>query len=319
MATRTETLNTLYSSTWRQVRPGITDQIFDATPLTAWLSAQGRRRFDDSGGRYIDCNLQYATNSSITWIGKGGVVPLQDIDMVKPAKWDWYWMAGNLMRFNVDEQMNRSRSSIFNMAKAKFDNLKQSMSSEMETTFFQTTKSNALSFDPLGVSVYSTPTTGTVAGIDRATDTWWRNQYKSFTAPFAVNGSADMLNLWNNCSIGNDHPDFIITDQTSHELYESTIEPKYYTQNRAMAELGFSGCSYKGIPFEFSPSCTSGYLYMLNSKYMEMVFNPSMYFEMTEWKPIPDQPFDKVAQIVVQGNLIFTSFRMQGVGTGLSA
>jgi hypothetical protein len=45
-------------------------------------------------------------------------------------------------------------------------------------------------------------------------------------------------------------------------------------------------------------------MYFLNPNYMKLVVDQQYFMEMTDWKQIPDQPFDKVAQIVTAMNVI---------------
>jgi len=45
---------------------------------------------------------------------------------------------------------------------------------------------------------------------------------------------------------------------------------------------------------------------------MGLVFDPAYNFEMTAWKDIPAQPFDRAAQVVWVGNFEITNRSRQG-------
>ena len=44
-----------------------------------------------------------------------------------------------------------------------------------------------------------------------------------------------------------------------------------------------------------------------------MKYDPSVFFDMTSWKDIPDQINDRVAQVVLAGNLVTSRRRVHGV------
>jgi hypothetical protein len=54
-------------------------------------------------------------------------------------------------------------------------------------------------------------------------------------------------------------------------------------------------------------------MYFLNTNFLYLQYDPQMYFDMTEWKPIPAQVNDRVAQIITACNLTVARRRCQGV------
>jgi hypothetical protein len=66
----------------------------------------------------------------------------------------------------------------------------------------------------------------------------------------------------------------------------------------------------------FSPSAPAGELRLLNERYIRLVINSHADFDMTDWKPIPDQ-LDRVAQVVIKGEVTISNSRMHGVLSGM--
>jgi hypothetical protein len=60
-------------------------------------------------------------------------------------------------------------------------------------------------------------------------------------------------------------------------------------------------------------------MYMLVSQYIGLNVDPDMNFTMTEWKSIPNQVNDRVAQIVWKGEFITSRRKSLGVMTGIAA
>ncbi len=54
-------------------------------------------------------------------------------------------------------------------------------------------------------------------------------------------------------------------------------------------------------------------MYFLNTKDIKFRYDPQIFFDMTEWKPIPEQVNDRVAQIMLAGNLVARRRRTSGV------
>ena len=77
--TVTEQLNTMYTTTWYLRLKGIVDQIFNATPFWYLMNKKGKLS-NQTGGRSIEIPLQYAKNSTVQFIGRGGTVDLAATD-----------------------------------------------------------------------------------------------------------------------------------------------------------------------------------------------------------------------------------------------
>lgn len=316
----TEQLDTLYTTTWQLRRKQIVDQIFTATPFWYLMTKKGKRR-TESGGRWIEVPLQYAKNETVQFFGKGDTISINDTQPLTVARWDWKYLAGSLVRYFVDDQKNRGQAAVINMMNAKIDNLRSSLIDKLETSLFSDgTGDSGKAIDGLGNVVATANTTGTIGGIDRGTYTWWRNNSTTMTSLSAsVFLRKYMATMFNNCGKQGEgvtrFPDLIVTSQTVYEYYESECLEiaRIAMADRTLGELGFGDLSYKGRPLTWSPVLTDNNMYFLNTAFLEWVADPIANFDMTEWKPIIDQPNDRVAQVVVVGNIVGSNCKRQGV------
>lgn len=318
-----EKLDTLYATTWQLMRDEIVDNIFTATPLWYWLYSKDRIR-RESGGRWIGIQTLYAKNSTVNSLGPGGTVDISNPNIATTAKYDWKYNAGSVVRLFAEDAQNRSESQIASLAETKFKTLELSLIDELEIQAFgDGTGNGGLDLVGLQALVKDDPTTnpasppGNVGGIDAATNSWWRNQFRSWSTAGVSAGDSDMgFNmriLYNTCSIGNDHPTLAITSQTQYQRYEASVVNILRTMERKEGDIGFESLRYKGTALTWSPSCATARMYMLNERYLEFVIESSGDFMMTKWKEIPNQPGDKVAQVMVMGALVTSNRRMQGV------
>jgi len=315
-----EQLDSLYTTTFQLRRKQIIDQVFNATPFWYLLTKGGKRR-TEQGGRWIEVPLQYAKNETVTFFGKGDTISINDTQPLTVARWDWRYLAGSIVRYFVDDQKNRGQAAIINLMNAKIDNLQSSLIDKLENSLFgDGTGDGGKAIDGLGNIVATTPTTGTVAGIDRATYTWWRNNTKNMSGLSAsVYLRKEMATMFNECGKQGEgvtrFPNLLICSQTVYEYYESECLEigRINIGDRTLADLGFGDLAYKGRPLTWSPALTANSIYFLNTNFLEFVVDPIANFDITDWKPVIDQPNDRVAQIVVVGNVVCSNCKRQGV------
>lgn len=312
----TQALDDLYTTTWQNRQEGVADNVFNATPFWFWLKDKGKL-VPQRGGRTIEENLEYASNSTVQWIARGGTVDMSDFKFLTVAIYQWRYLAVNILRFWVDEQQNSGKNVILNWVKQKLDNSEQSLVEQLETNLAAGSGSAAMAIDGLQYLVPDVPSQSgnNAGGIDPSIYTWWQNQMTDMTGlSFAVYGVSKMRTLLNNCMQNRrmDAPDIIVSDQTTYEYYEDNSLNYLRTPNTKLADLGFANQTFKGIPMVWSPQI-SGRLYMLNTRYLKFIYDPAVFFDMTEWKPIPAQGNDRAAQILSACAFTTNRRRVHGV------
>lgn len=319
---RTETLDDLYATTWNNRAKAVIDNIFTATPLLNRVKQLGGIKLNGTGGRYLEIPLAYAKNETVTSFSKGDTISIADTQFLTVAQWEWKFVAGSIVRYFVDDAKNKSLQQHLALANQKIDNLRDSLADKLEEYLFSDGTGNG-SKDPDGLSniVNSTPTSGTVANIDRATYSWWRNQTKASTGAASVYLLQDMRNLANTCSDGKTRkiPNIIVTDQTSAELYDDEVLEQKQIVNKTAGDAEFMSTTWKGVPVLWSSQCTSGNMYMLHSDHIGLNVDPDINFSPTEWKAIPNQVNDRVMQIAWKGNMISNRCKSLGVLTSIAA
>jgi len=318
--TMTETLNTMYTTTWYLRRKEIIDQVFLATPFWYLLSKKGKRK-TQTGGRSIEIPLQYAKNETVTFIGKGGTVEIAATDPLTVVHWKWKYLTGHIVRYFTEMQMNRGKAQIINKVNADIDNLQSSLIDQLETSLFSDGTGDAnLAIDGLANIIKEAPATGTIGDLNAATYSWWRNNYKDMSGEAASIYLRKRMNtMFNDCGKYGEgvrrFPDIVVCAQDVHEMYESeALEiSRINIGDRKLADLGFGDIAYKGRPITWSPSCPDGSMYFLNTSVMEWVADPIENFTLGEWLPIINQPRDVIAHTMTVGNLVTSNRRRLGV------
>ena len=124
-----------------------------------------------------------------------------------------------------------------------------------------------------------------------------------------------MSEMLNNCSnnLRQDTPDLILSGQNPYEEYEEISLAYQQIVNKELADAGFTHQVFKGIPMVWSPACANTRMYFINTRFLRLKYDPQMNFDMTDWKPIPDQIQDRAAQIIFAGNLTTNRRKVHGV------
>jgi hypothetical protein len=171
---------------------------------------------------------------------------------------------------------------------------------------------------------YSSATTGTYGGVARPTafsgdapstgNTWWSPKYKTWTSPREINLESDMRNLYNTISDNIAPPNLIVTTQTLYELYEEYASDRSQIvkgTDTGLANLGFDQLYFKGKPLIWSPNMTTDNILMLNTDYVELVYDPTLWFQLGDWvSEIGTER--RQASILCAGNLISDQLRRHG-------
>lgn len=316
----TQTVDQLFTSTWMKRQGAAVPQSYLKTPLIYWLRNRDHV-VNQAGFTRIEIPLEYGSNETFTWFSKGDTISMQDDELVTMCYEEWRYAGINIMRWFEEEQKNRGRARLLNLLNTKLNAAERAVYENLETVCFA---DGTGAKEPNGLKnlVAIAPTSGTVHGINRATYTWFQNQTKSASGVAGIYLIDDLRNSFNNVLkySGVQNKDiFMWTDQTSYELYEAEGYDLRMETNNELFDAGFDNLTYRKRPILWSPSCPTGYWYILNTAYLYLVVDESYWMSMTDWKSIPNQAYDRVAQIVCTYNFICSRPISQLVMYGISA
>jgi hypothetical protein len=127
-----------------------------------------------------------------------------------------------------------------------------------------------------------------------------------------------MATAYNTVSVGNDHPDTILTSQTLFEKYESLLQPQLRYTDTKTADAGFQNLLFKAAPIMYDVHCNAGTMFFLNTKYITLVGHSSKWFQQTEFIR-PEDLDARYALIMCYGNLTVRNCKKQGKLTAKTA
>jgi len=321
MATLTEYLNTLYTTTWAKRRPGIVDQVFEENRLVALWKSKGMFKSEDTSGRRLEIPLRIKKTTTAKFFAKGGTFTISDFDPLTVAYDTWRNLGDQIVRYWVDDKVNGgSEAAHIKLMNAKINTVRDTLQEELETAIWADTGGSSVDdYNGMQYLIDDVPSTSaTIHGINQSTavdeagNYYWRNQTKTATGAFSVYGESDMTNLMNTCQRWG-KIDCLVSDQTTYELGESEALERVSVVNKEAVSLGLDHITFKGRPWIWSPKCTTGYTYMLDRRHIGFSYDPAVNFVMGPWKEIPNQFKDVVCQVVQRGQTWVDKRRCHGV------
>lgn len=302
----------------RNYRPGLVDNIFESSPLLFRLR-QNERLLD--GGESIVEHIQYGTNPNTGSYDGWDVLPMAEGKIITSVEYNWKQYAGSVIISGKDMRKNKGKSRMLDLLEARIKNCEDTMIDDLNALAYSDGTGNS-GKDPLGLAAI-VDSSGTLAGINRATYTWWQSQERSLSAESVTWGTDSdsmlgfMRNMYNRCSKGKRRkkPDLIIMTQDDFESYEGTFTEKQRYLKNDLADAGFETLAFKKQPVIWDEDQTAEVMHFLNTRHLKWVAHEDANFHQTP----PDKPFnqDGIGQnILWMGNITCNQCRVQGKLTG---
>jgi len=312
MASANSNFDNLLSTTLANYRDQLTDNIFTARPLTYTLMEKGRIRMLNGGTKIIE-PLIYGLNDTVGSYGGYDTINLAPQTGISAAEYDWKQYAASISISGIEEAKNNGEQEIINLLEAKIMQAEESMREGFNTMFFgDGTGNSSKNWNGLGNLVESG---NTVGNIDSSTYTWWKSYEENTATALTL---AQMSTAYNSVSVGNDHPDTLLTTQTLFEKYEALLQPNLRYTDTKTADAGFQNLLFKAAPVMYDTGCTAGVFYFLNSKYLTLVGHTSKWFDQTAFVR-PEDLDARYALIMCYGNLTVRNRAKQGKLTAKTA
>ena len=306
--------DTLLSTTLANYRSTLTDNVFTARPLTFKLMEKGRIRMLNGGTKIVE-PLIYGQNDTVGSYSGFDTIALTPQTGISAAEYEWKQYAASISMSGIEEAKNNGEQEIINLLEAKIMQAEESLREGFNQMFFADgTGNGGKDWNGLANLVEAT---GAVGGIDPA------GSGNSFWASYEENTStaltlAQMSTAYNSVSVGNDHPDVLLTTQTLFEKYEALLLPVLRYTDSKTADAGFQNLLFKSAPVMYDVHCPSGVFFFLNSKYITLVGHSGKWFQQTEFIR-PEDLDARYALIMCYGNMTLRNRAKQGKLTAKTA
>jgi hypothetical protein len=301
------------------------DNIFDEYFLLDNLS-KGKSFTSVNGGRTINGAIEYAVNTTFRSYSDTEELDTTRIDVFDEFAFNWKEYAGTVVMSELEKAKNQGEGRKFDLLAGKLENLRNSARKALnEGCFSDGTGNSSKDIGGLQHIVASSPSSGTVGGINRGTYTFWRNQQSSGAKSSTAfdNLRSVMRTVHNNCSSGVNakHPDYWVTDQTVFEGYQALLiaNEQVTDKSAASADAGFKNeyMKFMGIPGSYDEDNPAGVLYFLNHMNLKLAYQKGYWMKGFPSVDPANQTVD-IFKVMTIANLISNNPRRLGVVTAIT-
>ena len=305
----------LLSTTLANYRSQLTDNVFTARPLTYTLMDKGRIRMLNGGTKIVE-PLIYGESNTVKSYSDYDSIALTPQTGISAAEYDWKQYAASISISGIEEAKNNGEAEIINLLEAKIMQAEESMREGFNRMFFADgTGNGGKDWNGLGNLIESGNSVGGINSASGQDNDWWRSYEENTATALTL---AQMATAYNTVSVGNDHPDVILSSQTLFEKYESLLQPQLRYTDTKTADAGFQNLLFKAAPIMYDVHCNAGTMFFLNTKYITLVGHSSKWFQQTEFIR-PEDLDARYALIMCYGNLTVRNRKKQGKLTAKTA
>lgn len=293
------------TTTLKNYVPTLTDNIFSARPLAFWLKSNDRIRME-AGGASIVIPIINGLNTTAGSYAGYDTLSISAQTGITAAEFQWKQFSAQITISGIEEAKNNSTEQIINLLEGKIQQAQETIIEKMDIMFFADgTGNSAKDWNGLSNLVKSS---GTLGGIDPTVDTTWKSYTEATAEALSL---AKMNTAYNTVSVGNDHPDLILTTQALYEKYEALLQPQERFVDAKTADGGFENIAFKGAPVVFDVNQTTGRVDFLNSKYLTLVGHSDRWGTVTPFNR-PETVDARYASIFYYGELTISNRARQG-------
>jgi hypothetical protein len=268
------TLATVLAASLNKSRKKLIMASIRSNALMAWAFSTGRVELED-GGYNITNPLTVGRNPNIGSYEYYDQLPVAPTNEFTTVSYGWSRVAGSVIISDQEEDENQGEAMIFKLLKSKIQVLEESIK-EKFTEYLYAAGGGT---DPIGLAslIPDDPTTGTLGGINRATESQWR------TSSYAFSGGLNSSNIeeaWDDVlmdlTLKGEKPDVILCGRNVYRTYRAAVRDKSIVNldgtgnGQKMMDLGFSGISHQNVPMMYDEDCGVNKAYFINSKYLRL-------------------------------------------------
>ncbi len=300
----------------------------NATSTTAFLDRLRRKGKVRPGtpGRTIVQELEVALNPNGGWYAGLDTLNTNAHEPFSAAEYDWKQAYVPAVWSGADKLKNMGEAATIDLISSRIKNAEKSLVDLVaQAAYSDGTGFGGKQMHGLGLFVVTSPATGTVGGIDRAANTFWRNQVATCTIGASINiattNPSSYITALNSLSIlctrGTDRPDLYVADGLHYNAYLSSLQGLQRIVNTDMAAAGFTALKYMGVGGNADFVLDNGYCpasttFALNTDYIYLRPHPERDFVPFGGDRVPTNQDGTVRFVGFFGNLCMSNAARQG-------
>lgn len=307
----------LASTTLKNYQKKFADNVSNHIPTMKYMMLKGANKL--SGGQSIVRPIISAFNTTANSYSRMETLDTTEQEGITSAEYNWKQCSVQVTLHGLERSQNQGEAAFLSLMDGKVKQAELSLENKISVMLFGDGTGNSgkdlLGFEAL---IAQDPTTGTVGGINRATDTYWRNKVNTSVGSFASGGLTAMGTLKRQLTRGTSKPNLIITTATIFGYLQTVANGRAQFMNPALGELGFEALKFEGIDVIYDENCTADRMYFINTDHLRLDIHKDVNFDMGKFIEPANQD-GSVAKIRFYGQLTSDRLESCGVLSGFSA
>lgn len=317
-------LNEIVTTTLRNRTGKTADNVTKNNALLNRLKKKGNVKPVD-GGRTIVQELEYAENGTFTRYSGYETINITPSDVFAGAEFNYAQAAVAISMSGLEMLQNSGKEAIINLLEGRIKNAERTLTNNIALDAYSDgTASGGRQIGGLAYLIDSTPSTGTVGGIDASQTiaAFWRNiAFSSVTNGGAVATSANIGSYMNQVYVqlvrGADAPDLIVADNNYWRLYLESLQSIQRIASDEMASAGFSSLKYMNsdvvLDGGVGGGATANTMNFINTDYLFLRPHVDRNFSPIENERFSVNQDAMVKLIGFAGNMTVSNRRLQGI------
>lgn len=324
MAIPNSTMTEIVTTTLRNRTGKLADNVSKNNALLSRLKKKGKVK-PVSGGRTIVQELEYAENGTFKRYSGYESLNITPSDVFTAAEFNYAQAAVAISISGLEQLQNSGEDALIDLLESRIQNAEKTLVNNIALDCYSDGSSDGgRQIGGLALLIDSTPSTGTVGGIDASATigAFWRNKaFSSVTNGGAAATSANIQSYMNQLYVqlvrGIDKPDLIIADNNYWRLYLESLQAIQRIGSDAMASAGFDSLKYMNsdvvMDGGYGGGATTNTMNFINTDYL--YFRPHSDRNFT---PLGDERFSTNQDAMVKligfaGNMTVSNRFLQGV------
>lgn len=242
-------LSEIVTTTLRNRSKKLADNVTRNNAVLAQLREKGRSR-PFGGGRTIVEELEYAMNGTYTRYSGYEVLNIAPSDVFTAAEFPIRQAAVAVSISGLEMLQNAGREQVIDLLEARIRNAEATFDNGLSYDIYSDGSASG-QINGLQALISTTPSSGTVGGINRATWAFWQNiKFSASTDGGQAISSANVQSYMNRVVVqlvrGRDGPDLWIGDNTFFRCYLESLQAIQRITETRKAGVGFSSLKYFG-------------------------------------------------------------------------
>jgi hypothetical protein len=240
----------------------------------AYLFAS-KRVITEDGGPQITNPLIVGRNPNITSMEYYDPIPVAQTNEFATVQYTMARVVGTVIISDQEQDENKGSSVIFKILEGKIKALDESIK-EKFSDYLVSTGSGT---DPNGLPnlIPDDPTTGSIGGINLATEAQFRPSVYDFNGLLDANNIEEAFDdVLLDLTRGTEKPDVLFSGRDVYRLHRTAARDKQQISldssgtGKALTNLGIVGTTHQGTPLIFDEKLDPDTIYFINSKYLSL-------------------------------------------------